>query len=270
MKDWTGKELAEDLACTLQSEGKMVWVNIPLGSVQLSNAQIADVLCINKSFTTMAVRIYEVKVTRVDFLGDVARYKYAGYFDSAHFVYFAIPQGLLKVNELPQDGVGLIVRTDSTWHVAKAARRTGYNITIELLQKLLMRGYETHCESYRSPKYREDEVKRFTTLRQAFYDYGVKVAKEVAEAQEAKTVSKNLLGEINAIMGKDYTELSGAVCGLREDVRKLMLQYKGVRLALPLAQLAMKLFNGDLYYTYPVRSLEQLLEQAKEEFPHEK
>ncbi len=266
-KEWTGRELAEDLARTLQSEDMMVWVNLPLGSVQLSNVQIADVVAVNKSFANPLVKIYEIKVDRGDFLGDVGRLKYQGYFRSANQVYFAIPQGLLKVGELPQDGVGLITRTDSTWHVVKAARRTDYKLDVEFLLKLLMRGYEDYWQRYRSKERREQEVKVYTSLKQAFYDYGVKVAKDIASAQEIKALSETFLKDISKLMGKEYATSYDAIADLKKDVQTLMSQRKHVRLALPMAEMAIRLFDGELFYGNPIQDLERLLEQAKKEFP---
>ncbi len=266
MKKWTGRELAEDLARTLQSENMMVWVNLPLGSVQLSSVQIADVVALNKSFANPLVKIYEVKVDRGDFFGDVGRLKYQGYFRSAHQVYFAIPQGLLKVGELPQDGVGLITRTDSTWHVVKASRRTDYKLNIEFLLKLLMRGYEDYWQQYRSAERRKQEAKTYTTLKQAFYDYGVKVAKDIADAQEIKALSETFLKDIGKLMGKDYATSYDAVAVLKKDVETLMNQRKHIRLALPMAEMAIRLFDGELFYGNPIQDLERLLEQAKKEF----
>ncbi len=270
VKTWTGRELSEDLARTLQTEDQMTWVNLPLGSVQMSNVQIADVVALNKSFANALVKIYEIKVDRGDFFGDIGRLKYQGYFKSAHQVYFAVPQGLVKKDELPADGVGLIVRTDSTWQVIKAARRTDFKLGEEFLLKLLMRGYEDHWQQYRSAARRKEEVKIYTTLHQAYYDYGVKVAKDIAQAQEIKVFAEQMLKDIGRIMGKDYGKAYfRAVVDLKSDVTELMNQHKFVRLALPVSALAERLFKGDLYSS-PVRELEQLLEQAKREFGEQK
>lgn len=265
---WTGKNLSEDLARTLQSEQWMTWVNIPLGSVQTHNVQIADVLAVNKSFAHPLVKIYEIKVDRGDFQADVAREKYRGYFEAANQVYFAVPQGLLKVAELPGDGVGLIVRGDTTWHVVKAGKRTDFKLDIEMLLKLLMRGYEDHWQQYRSKERRKQEIKTYTTLRQAFNDYGVKVAQDIAQAQEIKQLSEEFLKKISKLMGKDYASTYDAVQVLRNDVQQLMSQKKHFRLALRVTELAIKLFDGELFWGDPVRDLERILDQAKKEFPN--
>jgi len=52
----TGKELCEDLARSLQGAGWMAWTNQPLGSVQLDNVPIADVIALPRSFAGLLVR----------------------------------------------------------------------------------------------------------------------------------------------------------------------------------------------------------------------
>lgn len=267
MKEWKGRELSEDLASYLQSANWMTWTNIPLGSVQNSpGVQIADVLAVPKSFTKPIFKIYEIKVSRADFFGDVGREKYKGYFKSAHYVLFAVPQGLIKAAELPQDGVGLIVRTEDSWHVVKSGRRSDFQIGIELLLKLLMRGYQDHFIEYRSKKRREEGAKQYTDLNQAFYDYGIHVAHDIAHAQKFLKTADALLKEMGPIMGRDYSSLGEGVLALQQDIEKLMRQKKHYRLAVPLAEYAMKLFNGDYLYHDPVKELEQLLALAKEDF----
>lgn len=265
---WTGKTLSEDLARTLQSANWMTWVNIPLGSVMHSSPQIADVLAVSKSFAHPLVKIYEIKVDRSDYFTDVDRDKYLGYYKSAHQVYFAVPQGLIKTAELPQNGVGLIVRSESTWHVVKASRRrTDYALGVEMLLKLLMRGYEDHWQNYRSEERRSQEVKKYTTLRQAFHDYGVKVGQDIARSQEIVKVANDLLREMGRVMHKDYEKSSDAASDLKRDVNQLMKQKRHIRLALPLAVLTINLFDGEIFYRNPVEELRRLLTQAEKEFP---
>ncbi len=268
---WHGAELARDLAQTLQNENWMTWVNIPLGSVMWSSPQVADVLAMAKSFAHPVLKIYEIKVSRGDFFGDINRMKYKGYFRCAHQVYFAVPAGMVKVNELPDDGVGLITRSDTGWHVVKGARLTDYELKEEILLKLLMKGYSDFREEWRSPERREKEVKAYTTLKQAYYDYGVKVARDIAEAQEIKVLAENYKREIGALLGKDYHKAGDAVASLKHDVDRLMKQYRGTQVGAMLAGLLERLFNGDsYYYDSPVGELTRILAKAQELFPEKK
>jgi len=267
-KEWKGRELSEDLAQYLCNENWMVWTNMPLGSVEISNVQIADVIAIPKSFAHPIVKIYEIKVTRGDFFGDIGREKYKGYFKSANQVIFAVPSNLVKVTELPDDGVGLIVRNETSWHVVRAGKRNDYKLTEELLLKLLMRGYEEHYQNYRSKERRDHEAKVYTSLKQSFHDYGVKVAGDIANASAIVKTSDELLKEIGELMGKDYKNSYDAANDLKEDVEQLIRQKRHYRLALPMAIYAMRLFDGEIFYGDPVKEIEELLKQAKKEFPN--
>jgi len=267
--EWTGRSLSEDLAETLQSQNCMTWVNIPLGSV-MYGCQVADVLAITKSYANTLVKIYEVKISRSDYLSDVQRDKFSGYFKSAHQVYFAVPSGLIKVAELPGNGVGLIIRNENTWHVVKAAKRTDYKPGVELLLKLLMKGYEDHWQKHRSETKREEDIKKYTTLQQAYSDYGVKVARDIAQGQELVKEATELTAKIGKLMKKDYKAFPEAVHDLKRDVDKLMKQKRHIRLALPLAALAIRLFDGEIFYGDPADELKKLAEQAKKEFPKNK
>lgn len=263
--EWTGKNLAEDLAKTLQSQNCMAWTNIPLGSV-MYGVQVADVLAINKSFAHPLFRIYEIKVSRSDYISDVQRDKFSGYFKSAHQVYFAVPSGLIQVTDLPTNGVGLIVRNENGWHVIKAARRTDYKPDVEMLLKLLMKGYEEHWQRHRSETRREEDIKKYTNLEAAYYDYGVRVSREIAQTQRFVEEAGELATQIGKIMKKDYKNLPDAVRELSKDVNMLMRQKKHVRLALPLANLAIRLFDGEIFWGNPADELQKLAEQARKEF----
>ncbi|GAI89372.1 unnamed protein product, partial [marine sediment metagenome] len=148
--DWTGKSLAEDLAKTKDHRDWMTWVQIPLGSVMWATGHMprADVLAVRKSFTNPSFTIYEVKVSRSDFNADVNKGKYRIYFADCCQFYFAVPAGLVKKEEVPE-GAGLIVRGENGWRVVKSAPRREYTPDVELLLKLLMRGYESQLVEWK-------------------------------------------------------------------------------------------------------------------------
>lgn len=81
MKKWEHNELAEDLA-DCKGTG---FLDVPLGSVLLNNGtQRADVIEIKPSYTRFCITIYEVKVSRGDFLSDIRTEKYKGYLEHCH------------------------------------------------------------------------------------------------------------------------------------------------------------------------------------------
>lgn len=269
MTEWTGRALAEDLAAQLRSDQWMVWTEMPLGSVLFESPQRADVLAIRKSYTNPVVKIFEIKVSVNDFRGDVARQKYTGYFSSANYVLFAVPQGLIKACDLPQNGVGLIVRGDKGWHVVKAGRHQDFTITTNMLLALLMKGYEDHCRDYRSPQRRAAGALTYTTLSQAFKDYGVKLAQDLAANKKLITVAEDLRKEISEAMGRDFTTFGDGASYLRIEVAKLIRQTRNPNLALEISELARDLFDGN-QYANPVYRLEQILTKAREVYKTEK
>lgn len=96
----------------------MTWVDQPLGSVWQACPR-ADVVAVAKSYSPIIVRIYEVKVSRSDFQRDIFEGKYKSYLPFCHYLYFAVPAGLLKKEEVPE-GCGLVTFRDKNWHAVKS------------------------------------------------------------------------------------------------------------------------------------------------------
>jgi hypothetical protein len=115
-KTWTHEALTTDLALARDT---VLW-NVPLGSVQLSFAQLVDVMEIKPSYTRFCLTVYEVKVSRADFLADVRAGKWRGYLPHCQRIYFACPAGMLDKREIPAEA-GLIVRGPSGWQFKKSA-----------------------------------------------------------------------------------------------------------------------------------------------------
>ncbi len=132
IKNWNHDKLAEDLALALDTP----WRQVPLGSVWIDNAQLADVITIKPSYTKFCLHIYEVKVTRADFLNDLRRDKWRGYMPHCHRLSFAVPVGMVKKDEIPQEA-GLIVRGSKGWRVLKAAPKTNLEIPQNTLLSML-------------------------------------------------------------------------------------------------------------------------------------
>lgn len=116
--DWKHDDLAEDLAIAI---GPTPFLNVHLGSNWLQeHVQRADVVTVKPSYTRFCVAIYEVKVSRADFLGDLRAEKWRGYLPHCHRIYFAVPAGMVKKDEVPPEA-GLIVRGPNGWQVQKGA-----------------------------------------------------------------------------------------------------------------------------------------------------
>lgn len=266
------KSLSEELAEQKDTGTWMTWVQVPLGSVQLNSVGVADVLAVRKSFTNPNFIIYEVKVTRSDFLSDVNQGKYRRYFPDCCQLYFAAPAGLIKKEELPE-GTGLIVRGENGWHVTKAAPRREHNPDPELLLKLLMRGYENQLVQWKQ----YDRIKNleYKDLKDASRAHGIRIGSELAQASEIIAQAEELLAEIETVLGKKYGTLLSASYQLQRDIRGLLQQREYAPVALQLAQLTMGLFEGSYYLADGIPNqlrtiagaLETKLSQQKEGTP---
>lgn len=110
--------LAEDLARHLAgySTPMVVWTDMQLGP---SGSARPDVYTIEKTYSALRARVFEVKVSRADFLSDVTSGKYLRYAAFAGSITFATPAGLVNKDEVPK-GCGLITRSvDGVWRYQK-------------------------------------------------------------------------------------------------------------------------------------------------------
>ncbi len=102
-KTWQHNDLAEDLAIAKGS----FFLDVPLGSVWFApygeGVPRADLVEIKPSYTRFCVSIYEVKVSRADFLSDIKSGKWRGYLPHCHRIYFATPAGLVDKKEIPYE-----------------------------------------------------------------------------------------------------------------------------------------------------------------------
>lgn len=115
MTDWTHNSLLRDMADHCRSQGKIVFCDQNIGP---AGSPRPDVLAINKSYNRWNPTVFEIKVSRSDFLSDVTSGKWVNYLDAACAVSFAVPAGLIKKTEVPKKA-GLIVRHDKVWRYAK-------------------------------------------------------------------------------------------------------------------------------------------------------
>ncbi len=239
-----GRELAESLARFLQGGNWMTWTNQPLGSVLWGNPGIVDVIAIFKSYSNQAVRIYEVKRSRGDFLQDVTKGKYLRYMEHCNQLYFAAPAGLISKSEVPE-GCGLITCGPNGWRSVKTAPRRDFELSPELMMALMMKGYQNHFEEYRRL-----EVQRFQEyrgLREATYQFGLKLSRDIVESRECIERAHKLIEEVNALAGQEFLHVSEAVYWLRKEVELLLGKRKYAEEAAELVDIALNLFEGRSY-----------------------
>ncbi len=123
-------DFAERLADWLQDAGRKTWTNIEF-KVDLEGggrrAVRPDVFSMACTLTPERINpaVHEVKVSRADFLADLANpEKRGGYAALAEVIYYAAPEGIIDPSELPA-AVGLVLETiDGHFRVAKKPVRS--------------------------------------------------------------------------------------------------------------------------------------------------
>lgn len=141
MEQWNHDKLAEDLADHI---GPIPFLNVFLGSpvnysmasstwvhsnlpdnlreeaITIGEPQRADLVKILPSYTKFTVSIYEIKVSRNDFLSDIRKDKWRGYLPHCNRFYFAVAEGVAKKQDIPEEA-GLMIRGKKGWTTVKAA-----------------------------------------------------------------------------------------------------------------------------------------------------
>lgn len=114
---WVHDDLRDDLDRWL---GEFSFRDLPLGSVWMDrHCQKVDLMTINPSFTNFNVKIYEIKVARTDFLGDVGFGKWKGYLNHSNRLFFATPEGLVRLDEIPDEAGWIVRKASGGWVVMK-------------------------------------------------------------------------------------------------------------------------------------------------------
>lgn len=204
MKRLTGRQLAVDLAEQLAATGEwLTFVEIELPGTEgdgNGNGR-ADVVTVrNHSYARQELRVYEVKVSKADFDRDVRQLKYRRYFGVAHRLFFAMPTGLVKKADVPDDA-GLILRGDNGWHVTRAARpQTPEHLSVSTILALLYRQSE------------EPEDRRLARLEQVQRLYAEGGARSVARLA-GHDVARRLHAE-RPVMERFLQELHDALTSI--------------------------------------------------------
>ena len=133
-KKFTHRELCFDLA---EAKGTR-FIEVPLGSKYLSWGEVsqADVITVNPSYNKLNLDIYEVKVSRADFLGEIKKKKYENSLPHCNRFYFALLAGIAKPEEIPE-GLGLIVRGENGWSTVKRAKKREIDFSQHTLLSLI-------------------------------------------------------------------------------------------------------------------------------------
>lgn len=206
MKEWKHNELAEDLANIKGTN----FLDVPLGSVFLgilqrhsqgktddrNNIQRADVIEIKPSYNRFLFTIYEVKVSRSDFLGDIRSGKWRGYLGHCHRFYFAVPSGMINKKEVPEEA-GLIVRGETGWSTAKAAQVREIAIPDMTLKSLIFsKQRENHAGHHRN---RIEYLLKWNKRRDLYKTLGKEIGIALKAKDDHDTAKNNFEYEIESI-----------------------------------------------------------------------
>lgn len=138
-------ELASRLALHLQEKGRVTWENIELrvdvdsGKRQLIRPDVFS-LAATYNEKNFAPCVHEVKVSRSDFLSDVAKpEKRTGYLAVAESVFYVAPLGLIDPAEVP-DECGLVVEhTQGAFEQIKRAKKRFVQLTPSTFMNLVLK-----------------------------------------------------------------------------------------------------------------------------------
>lgn len=160
--EWTTFRLTEDLRQTMHLRQYVTATELVL-----SCDQRADLVCIGRGLANIgrAPWIYEVKISRQDFLADLRAGKAAGYSRHGRVAY-AAPAKLIDLREVPAD-IGLIVRNDRGWRWARLpARRDGPPSSL-LLHRFLLRATDDARAGLPPAAATADDERRAASRRRA-------------------------------------------------------------------------------------------------------
>ena len=142
-------ELQTDLARHLRSVGWLTFTEIEVPGTEgdsYASGRVDVVAVKPHRYAQRDLRAYECKSSRRDFLHDVGADKWRRYLLVFPRVYFAVPSGLVKKAEVPEEA-GLIVRGENGWSTVKAAQgHIPPNLSVNSILALLYRGYEQDKE----------------------------------------------------------------------------------------------------------------------------
>lgn len=138
-------DLSGRLAAWLREQGRITWENIQI-IVEINGgdrkAVRPDVFSMAKVYDEKRINpcVHEVKVSRSDFLADLAKpEKRAGYAAVAEVFYYVAPAGIIEPEEVPQD-CGLVVEISTgVFEVLRKPRRRRVSLTVHHFMNLILK-----------------------------------------------------------------------------------------------------------------------------------
>lgn len=139
--------LAGRLAQWLQKQGRVTWENIEFVVEVETFGQIGRKSVRPDVFSVMATLnpknigpiVHEVKVSRADFLADVAKPEKRGaYSKIAEAVYYVAPAGMIAPEECPEE-CGLLVETDGGFELLKKHKRRAVELGAKQFMNMILK-----------------------------------------------------------------------------------------------------------------------------------
>ena len=119
---WSHSGLIEDLCVTVNGSNDYICGEVYAGSRFLERRPCPDALRIRMSYTRPDFAIYEIKVSRPDFLSDIRSDKWQTYLPYCSRFYFATPDiGVATIEDIPFVA-GWMVRGANGWRTVKTPK----------------------------------------------------------------------------------------------------------------------------------------------------
>lgn len=137
--------LAGRLAEWLRGQGRVTWENIELRIPLVEGRPQAirpDVFSLVATYDAKRINpcVHEVKVSRADFLADLARpEKRAGYSQVAEVVYYAAPEGVIEASEVPTECGLLVEACEGQFKVLKRPKKRSVELTTHHFMNLILK-----------------------------------------------------------------------------------------------------------------------------------
>jgi len=261
--EWTHSELLADLANWFFTD-KIVFAEVGIGSrwIQGGKIPIPDVLTLNRSYTRPVPTIYEIKVTKADFRSDIRSDKWMRYLSYSQKFYFAVPSGLLKRAEVPEES-GLIVRGDTGWSVTKAPHvRKDSGMSTWDIQALLMAGAYTgeNVRRLKDQMIFEENCELGDRARKIGYEISHAINRLQGREASGSTDGQRILLVIAKILGKSVPELLGMHS---RDLKFRLFDREQVENACGLVNRAVKLLEAQASYEADSKSTEREIRKGE-------
>lgn len=136
---WKHDDLAEDLAI---AKGGIPYLNVCLGSAWCNflnrdnKTPRADLVVCRPSYSQFTLSVFEIKISRADFLSDIRSEKWRSYLPHCHRFYFAVAAGVATKDDIPAEA-GFMVRGPKGWTTRKAAPPQSQEIPPQTLLSLI-------------------------------------------------------------------------------------------------------------------------------------